>query len=197
MNWIWQIAPDTSEVVETPRLETTAAPEVVEAEPIPQEERVTIRLKFLNDSQREVEASLLENIGSFKRRNFTVEISEDKHIRLIFNGQVLREDTQTLRSYGMFNKCVVHCLIHQQSNPTVPPPPRQEQEDTEEEFDMSELFIPILGVGLVCLWYTAFTYSNYFNLMSSTALLALSSIFLLSVYGTNFHVNVAVGARER
>jgi len=172
------------------------ASDVVEAEPIPQEERVTIRLKFLNDTHREVEASLLENIGNFKRRNFTVEISEDKNVRLIFNGQVLREDTQTLRSYGIFDKCVVHCLIHQQSNQTAPPPPRQEQDEIEEDLDMSELFIPILGVGLIFLWYTAFTYSNYFNLMSSTALLGLSSIFLLSVYGTNFHVNVAVGARE-
>ena len=173
---------------------------------IPQEERVTVRLKFLNETQRDVEASLLENIGTFKRRNFTVELSENKNVRLIFNGQVLREEANTLRSYGIFDKCVVHCLIHQQASP--PPAqhsaqaqPQQQQQprveaiDGEEDFDVSELFIPVLGVGLIFLWYFAFTYSAYFNMMSSTALLGLTSLFLLSVYGTNFHVNVAVRAR--
>jgi len=177
------------------------APPVVD---IPQEERVTVRLKFLNETQRDVEASLLENIGTFKRRNFTVEISENKNVRLIFNGQVLREEANTLRSYGIFDKCVVHCLIHQQVSPQQAQhsaqaqpqqQPRVEAVDGEEDFDVSELFIPVLGVGLIFLWYFAFTYSAYFNMMSSTALLGLTSLFLLSVYGTNFHVNVAVRAR--
>jgi len=177
------------------------APPVVD---IPQEERVTVRLKFLNETQRDVEASLLENIGTFKRRNFTVEISENKNVRLIFNGQVLREEANTLRSYGIFDKCVVHCLIHQQASPQQAQhsaqaqpqqQPRVEAVDGEEDFDVSELFIPVLGVGLIFLWYFAFTYSAYFNMMSSTALLGLTSLFLLSVYGTNFHVNVAVRAR--
>ena len=45
-----------------------------EQEDVPEEERVTIRLKFLNETQKEVEASLVENLGQFKRRNFTEEI---------------------------------------------------------------------------------------------------------------------------
>ena len=144
---------------------------------IPQEERVTVRLKFLNETQRDVEASLLENIGTFKRRNFTVEISENKNVRLIFNGQVLREEANTLRSYGIFDKCVVHCLIHQQVSPQQAQhsaqaqpqqQPRVEAVDGEEDFDVSELFIPVLRVGLIFLWYFAFTYSAYFNMMSST-----------------------------
>ena len=186
-----------SEPLSNPEPLSRPAPTSSEGDTIPQEERVTIRLKFLNDSQRDVEASLLENIGNFIRRNFTVEMAENKNVRLIFNGQVLREETNTLRSYGIFDKCVVHCLIHQQAAP--PPasagPRPQAEENTEDDFDLSEAFIPILGVALIFLWYFAFTYSSYFNMMSSTALLGLTSLFLLSVYGTNFHVNVAVRAR--
>jgi hypothetical protein len=37
-----------------------------ESQELPAEERVTIRLKFLNDTQRDVEASLVENVGQFK-----------------------------------------------------------------------------------------------------------------------------------
>ena len=61
--------------------------QVVEQE-LPEEDRVTIRLKFLNETQKEVEASLVENLGQFKRRNFTEEIGNNKNVRLIFNGQV-------------------------------------------------------------------------------------------------------------
>lgn len=38
---------------------------------------------------KKVEASLVENLGQFKRRNFTEEIGNNKNVRLIFNGQVL------------------------------------------------------------------------------------------------------------
>ena len=103
-----------------------------EQEDVPEEERVTIRLKFLNETQKEVEASLVENLGQFKRRNFTEEIGNNKNVRLIFNGQVifsilsvivklmrkrlrqitllpssyqvLRDEGSTLRSCGLFDK---------------------------------------------------------------------------------------------
>jgi len=170
--------------------------EVAEPFSLPQEERVTVRLRFLNETQREVEASLIENIGNFKRRNFSVELSENKNIRLIFNGQVLRDEESTLRRCGIFDKCVVHCLVQQQSNTTNTTNNQTNVvQENPEDFDLSELFIPILGVALIILWYFAFTYSTYFNTMSSTALLGLTSLFLFSVYGTNFHVNVAVRAR--
>ena len=105
---------------------------IQEQEDVPEEERVTIRLKFLNETQKEVEASLVENLGQFKRRNFTEEIGNNKNVRLIFNGQVifsilsvilkfvqkrpwqitllpssyqvLRDEGSTLRSCGLFDK---------------------------------------------------------------------------------------------
>lgn len=171
---------------------TASPPSTDQTDSIPQEDRVIVRLKFLNETQRDVEASLLENIGNFKRRNFTMEMSQNKNVRLIFNGQLLRDEATTLQGYGIFDKCVVHCLIQQQSGPAVPPvAARPEATENGEDLDVSELFIPVLGVGLIILWYFAFTYSPYFNTMSSTALLGLTLLFLISVYGTNFHVNVA------
>jgi len=167
-------------------------------QPMPEHDRVTVRLKFLNDTERDVEASLLENLATFRQRNFTEEISENKSVRFIFNGQMLREESNTLRSYGMFDKCVVHCLIAQQpATPRASQAPdlqqdhlhNQVQED-DQDFDISELFIPVLGFGLIILWYFAFTYSNYFNSMSTSALLGLTSLFLFTLYGTNVHINV-------
>ncbi len=180
-------------------------------QPIPDQERVIVRLKFLNDTERDVEASLLENLATFRRRNFTEEISANKSVRFIFNGQMLREESNTLRSYGMFDKCVVHCLIQQHTpsarSSTGSPgeaqvagagAPNDQQhnqhqdhpQEDDHDFDVSELFIPVLGFGLIILWYFAFTYSTYFNSMSTSALLGLTSLFLFTLYGTNVHINV-------
>jgi hypothetical protein len=109
-------------------------PEVQEE--LPEEERVTIRLKFLNETQKDVEASLVESLGQFKRRNFTEEIGDNKNVRLIFNGQVLREEGNSLRSCGLFDKCVTKSFAMRQCkwsgpsgvwstawSPPCPPPP--------------------------------------------------------------------------
>jgi len=181
--------------------EEDEVPIVPEPEPVPEEDRVTVRLKFLNDTQRDVEASLVENIGQFKRRNFSEEISSNKIVKLIFNGQVLRDDSSSLRSFGIFDKCVVHCLIHQ--GPASEQPgsgqsgPRNQHQSINtntqhRDLDLSAYFIPILGVALAFLWYFAVAYTSYFNFLSTSALIGLTSLYFLTVYGTHFHVNVAV-----
>jgi len=181
--------------------EEVEVPIVSEPEPVPEEDRVTVRLKFLNDTQRDVEASLVENIGQFKRRNFSEEISSNKIVKLIFNGQVLRDDSSSLRSFGIFDKCVVHCLIHQ--GPASEQPgsgqsgPRSQHQSINtntqhRDLDLSAYFIPILGVALAFLWYFAVAYTSYFNFLSTSALIGLTSLYFLTVYGTHFHVNVAV-----
>ena len=176
--------------------ESVAHPETP-APTVPEEERVTVRLKFLNETQKDVSASLVENVGQFKRRNFSEEISSNKNVRLIFNGQVLRDENSSLRSCGIFDKCVVHCLIHQgpahaQSSPSGRHTHSHSPNTQHRDLDLSAYFIPILGIALACLWYFAVAYTAYFNFLSTSALIGLTSIYFLSVYGTHFHVNVAV-----
>jgi len=203
--------------VEDGEREVQQVEQVVPEQELPEEERVTIRLKFLNETQKEVEASLVENLGQFKRRNFTEEIGNNKNVRLIFNGQVLRDEGSSLRSCGLFDKCVVHCLV---SNlPSSSGPNSQQQASAADHhhhhnqgagahgghhhqvhhhhhvgqaLDVSAFFIPLLGLALAMVWYLALAYNSYFNFMSTTALLGLTSLYFLSVYGTHFHVNVAV-----
>ena len=167
---------------------------------IPEEERVTVRLKFLNETLKDVEASLVENIGQFKRRNFSQEISSNKNVRLIFNGQVLRDEASSLRSCGIFDKCVVHCLIHNgpaqpnNNNNTggVAAGGNNNNNTQQRDLDLSIYFIPILGLALALLWYFALVYNAYFNFLSTSALIGLTSLYFLSVYGTHFHVALAV-----
>lgn len=55
-----------------------------------------IKIKYLDDSQREVHARLTDKLGGFKRVHFAGDMSDDRTVRLIFNGHVLNADSQTL-----------------------------------------------------------------------------------------------------
>ncbi|XP_069192423.1 transmembrane and ubiquitin-like domain-containing protein 1 isoform X2 [Procambarus clarkii] len=74
---------------------------------------IRIRLKFLDETQRYVFAKLTEQVGTFKRQHFSIEMDANRRIRLIFNGQLLSQDTSTLAQYGLFENCVVHCHVSQ------------------------------------------------------------------------------------
>lgn len=71
-----------------------------------------IKLKYLNDELKLVTGNPMEPIGDFKNRNFSDELAAQKLVRLVFNGHVLQPDTKTLEACGLFDNCVVHCLIH-------------------------------------------------------------------------------------
>lgn len=78
----------------------------------PQSKQIRIKLKYLNDDSKLVEGNLNEGIGEFKKRNFSIELAAEKLVRLVFNGHVLQPDSKTLAACGLFDNCVVHCLIH-------------------------------------------------------------------------------------
>lgn len=71
----------------------------------------SVKLKFLDDSERIVETSLVETVASFKRVNFADAVSNGKVVRLIFKGQLLRDENRSLESYGVHHNCVIHCHI--------------------------------------------------------------------------------------
>lgn len=81
-------------------------------ESAPQSKQIRIKLKYLNDDSKLVEGNLNEGVGEFKKRNFTIELAAKKLVRLVFNGHVLQPDDKTLAACGLFDNCVVHCLIH-------------------------------------------------------------------------------------
>lgn len=62
----------------------------------------------------EITLTPTKKLNSFYRRNFSLEIAAQKLVRLVFNGHVLQPDRKTLAECGLFDQCVVHCLIHNQ-----------------------------------------------------------------------------------
>lgn len=56
----------------------------------------------------------------FFRQCFAESMASGKVVRLIFQGQLLRDDARLLTSYGIHDQCVLHCHIgsrpYQQQN---------------------------------------------------------------------------------
>lgn len=96
-----------SETKESLNASETPAPQANEVE-------MKIKLKYLNDDLKIVNAQPSEALGEFKKRNFTVELAAQKYVRLVFNGHVLQPESKTLEACGLFDNCVVHCLVHNQ-----------------------------------------------------------------------------------
>lgn len=96
------------------------------APPTERNDEFRIKIKYLNDDMKLVTGSPNENIGDFKKRNFTLELSAQKFVRLVFNGHVLQPDSKTLQACGLFDNCVVHCLVHNR-NPNAANQNQQQQ----------------------------------------------------------------------
>ncbi|XP_046393970.1 transmembrane and ubiquitin-like domain-containing protein 1 [Ischnura elegans] len=151
---------------------------------------IRIRLKYLNDTQKLVVGNLEEQLGEFKRRHFGLEIQTNKLVRLIFNGQVLLRDSETLQNYGLFDNCVVHCLVHNQrpvgsnaSGNSVEV--GQANGVNVREWDMDNHLFGSLSFILVAAWYCRYTYAQLFTTTTTVALVCLTGVFfvsLLSVY---------------
>jgi hypothetical protein len=104
---------------ETEKVATQPSPPQPQPEPKGQPEQVEeaqpgdtrIKLKFLDDTQKMVGAWLSQTVGDFKREHFTPAVHEGKVVRLIYRGQLLRDDGRSLASYGLHDNCIVHCHV--------------------------------------------------------------------------------------
>lgn len=111
---------------------TTNADQVVEEDLSSPEDPWKIKIKYLNDDMKVVEAKPSQTLGEFKRRNFAKELHANKLVRLVFNGKVLQPEGASLRSCALFENCVVHCLVH-----NMPPGGQRTQQQQPQQQMMS------------------------------------------------------------
>jgi len=180
-----------------------AASAQVEDKDLPEEQEevdddgqaITIRLKFLNDSQREVRAAPTESLGRFRRRHFASDLADNKTVKLIFNGHLLSGDQRSLDSVGLKDNCVVHCLVSQperasegqgqsQAGASQPGGGQNWTHDHEDNLDLSHICYPMLGAVLLSLWWCQVVYAHYFSLMSSVSLITLTVVYMASIVNT-------------
>ncbi|KAJ8984860.1 hypothetical protein NQ317_002699 [Molorchus minor] len=166
---------------------------------------ITIKLKYLNDDLKLVDGRLEENLGDFKRRHFQPELSANQLIRLIFNGQVLQPDTQTLKNCGLFDNCVVHCLVHQkrpQSNDASTSDPRREgfsfpttgngsnnNDNQNRDWDLGNFLFAFISFILLAAWYFRYVYAHLYTVTATVGLFLITGIFSIVIVGMYFPDN--------
>lgn len=173
-------------------------------EPEMYEDSIKIRLKYLNDNCRLVKGRLQENVGVFKRRHFSNELSSNKIIRLIFQGKVLHDDEASLSSCGIHDNCVVHCLIHQPRptvnaqqtpdpvdhrtpEPSVPNMTRHGQRQpgpVHREWNLATLLSALITIIISLLWYARIQFYSLFSYTSTSTLGILTGIFMFTAFLT-------------
>ncbi|KRZ18641.1 Cysteine and glycine-rich protein 2, partial [Trichinella zimbabwensis] len=151
----------------------------------------TLKLRFLDESHRLVVTLLSQSVGDFKRQNFESDINEGKIIRLIYRGQLLRDDSRSLASYGLSDNCVVHCHISQAPYSTTSASASstgtaagQPFEETNR-FDVGNWTLPIFGVEFAMVGYALYNYPQYFDTTSVISLILCTIIFFIFCMGSN------------
>lgn len=154
--------------------------------------KILIKLKYLNDTLKEVEGSLDELLKDFKWRHFSTELTAESRVRLIFNGRVLLDDAATLRACGLHDRAVVHCLVHPKRNNNNQQVGNVEETaaelvteraQPERTWDLENILMTLVSVALTVVWFFRCEYSNMFTASASVALFGLTVFYSVAIFG--------------
>lgn len=133
---------------------------------------IRIRLKYLDDTERTVRSDPFINIADFKRSHFSEDLANNKVVRLIFCGHLLR-DTSTLESYRVVDNSVIHVQILQaQTNQN------RSHTSPNTDLDISNLLWPLISIILVICWIFCFKFPEFFSLISIGLLCVFTGSFI-------------------
>lgn len=107
---------------------------------------------------------------------------QEQQVRLIYQGQLLQDDSQTLQSLHLAHNCVLHCHISQQAGGpggAGPRPPDQVQ----VALNVGSLMVPLLVLMLSVLWYCQIQYRQFFTAPATASLVGVTILLSLVAFG--------------
>ncbi|XP_075774815.1 transmembrane and ubiquitin-like domain-containing protein 1 [Pelodiscus sinensis] len=149
-----------------------ASPEAVDSSPT--ERGTVLRLKFLNDTERLVSVRPDETVGSLKRAHFP---GQEHQVRLIYQGQLLREDAQSLAALHLTHNSVLHCHVSQHGPAPVAAGLRATADPVHTALNVGSLMLPLFVLMLAALWYFQLQYRHVFTATATTCLAGLTLLF--------------------
>lgn len=146
-----------------PDVDTTAAAE----------RNMVLRLKFLNDTERMAQVKPEDTIGYIKRTYFA---GQEHQVRLIYQGQLLQDDGQTLASLNLSDNCVLHCHISQHATRAAPAGARA-ADQVHVALNVGSLMVPLFVLMLSVLWYFQIQYRQFFTAPATASLVGITIFF--------------------
>ncbi|KAM9232529.1 transmembrane and ubiquitin-like domain-containing protein 1 [Leptosomus discolor] len=140
----------------------------------PAEPTMVLRLKFLNDTERLARVRPGDTVGALKRAYFP---GQEQQVRLIYQGQLLRDDAQSLAALHLAPNSVLHCHISQHSPAPAPTGPRASADPVHAALNVGSLMLPLFVLMLAVLWYFQLQYRHVFTATATTFLAGLTLLF--------------------
>ncbi|XP_075276170.1 transmembrane and ubiquitin-like domain-containing protein 1 [Opisthocomus hoazin] len=158
-----------------PRAGPAPAPSPLgEADGGPAEPTMVLRLKFLNDTERLARVRPGDTVGALKRAYFP---GQEQQVRLIYQGQLLRDDAQSLAALHLTHNSVLHCHVSQHSPAPAPAGPRASADPVRAALNVGSLMLPLFVLMLAVLWYFQLQYRHVFTATATTFLAGLTLLF--------------------
>lgn len=180
-----------------------------EEETIDEPDSITIRLKYLNDTEELAVLSSNDTIGTLKSKYFH---GREHQIKLIWQGQLLQDPRRTLASLNIMHNSVLHCHIsmvaiasttsHQQAPASAPTntlgTPQGEAgthsgrmgirltgglRSASLALSSSSLVVPVFVVMLAVVWYFRIHYRQLFTAPATISLVGVTVFFSFFIFG--------------
>ncbi|NWS78375.1 TMUB1 protein, partial [Crotophaga sulcirostris] len=143
----------------------------------PGEPCMVLRLKFLNDTERIARVRPGDTVGALKRAQFP---GQEHQVRLIYQGQLLRDDSQRLGSVPLAPHSVLHC--HLAPPGPAPAAPRASADPVHAALNAGSLMLPLFLLLLALLWYCQLQYRHVFTATATTFLAGLTLLFSVMAF---------------
>ncbi|KAA0705898.1 Transmembrane and ubiquitin-like domain-containing protein 2 [Triplophysa tibetana] len=152
---------------------------------------ITVRLKFLNDTEELAVLRPQDTVGLLKSKYFS---GREHQIKLIFQGQLLQDPQRSLLSLNITHNSVLHCHISQaqmlrEAAPEENPRPGGMSmfggglRSAGVAFSTGSLVVPIFVVLLAVVWYFRINYRQLFTAPATISLVGVTVFFSFLIFG--------------
>ncbi|XP_030629993.1 transmembrane and ubiquitin-like domain-containing protein 2 [Chanos chanos] len=173
----------------------------------PPSSSITIRLKFINDTEELATVKPEDTVGLLKSKHFS---GQERQTKLFYKGRLLQDPSQTFMSLNITHSSVIHCHIS-------PPPPEERsrtdmelraddgslgphgenggqsgsrtdtrdarEPGTDAALNMGSVVVPLFVVALAVAWYCCITYRQLFTVPATISLMGVTIFFSFLVFG--------------
>ncbi|XP_035618442.1 transmembrane and ubiquitin-like domain-containing protein 1 [Oncorhynchus keta] len=146
---------------------------------------ITVRLKFLNDTEEVAVLSPQDTVGLLKSKHFS---GRERQIKLIYQGQLLQDPKRTLLSLNISHNSVIHCHVSQVLREASPEEAARSGASggiraAGLALSTSSLVVPVFVVMLAVVWYFRINYRQFFTAPATISLVGVTVFFSFLIFG--------------
>uniref|UniRef100_H3CF74 Transmembrane and ubiquitin-like domain containing 2 n=1 Tax=Tetraodon nigroviridis TaxID=99883 RepID=H3CF74_TETNG len=147
---------------------------------------ISVRLKFLNDTEEVAVVDPQDTVERLKSKYFS---GREHQIKLIYQGQLLQDPKRTLLSLNITHNSVIHCHVSQSLQEPAAEEASQPGAGASGGFraagvaiSTSSLVVPVFVVILAVVWYFRINYRQ-FTAPATVSLVGVTVFFSFLIFG--------------